>query len=425
MTLRRCTSGKLKAIAIIRPILAFVFLILFGTPVSGTPSESLLLPVDGKPVAARLVACTAEGEWNFEIDGKSALFKSADFIRWGRPATTLAGPSLFLTDGSCLIADEAFAQLQIKNDQILFDSLSLGENIGLPLALVEGVVLKPDGNVQQKNRWLDKIRPEQRDHDVITMENGDRLTGTLVELGESELILQTSSGDPLRVPRKNVRAIAFHPALLEKPPAANRFVVIQLADGSSVRAVSWKGDAEKLDAVTAGNLKFAIDLNTKNDTQNLIGLLPVGFTWLFLSDLEATAYRHTPYLSLKWPYQRDRNVLGDILQTAGTLYEKGIGMHADAELTYQLKQPFQRLDGSVGIDDSSMQQGSVIFQVELDRGNSTWQTAFTSRLLRGGEQAEAFSLDLQNVQGIRLKVLHADGGDAMDRANWMLVRLIR
>ena len=118
-------------------------------------------------------------------------------------------------------------------------------------------------------------------------------------------------------------------------------------------------------------------------------------------------------------------MLGERLQTQSKLYEKGIGMHTDAELTFRLERPFKRLDGAVGIDDSAEEQGSVIFEVDVQRGDANWNTAFRSRMLRGGEPAEPFSVDLEGVKGIRLKAGHAADGDTLDRANWLDVRLLR
>ena len=117
--------------------------------------------------------------------------------------------------------------------------------------------------------------------------------------------------------------------------------------------------------------------------------------------------------------------MGERLQTQNKLYEKGIGMHADAELTFKLRQSFEQFEGSVGIDDSATGQGSVRFEVEVQRGEGPWQTAFTSRVLRGGDRPESFAIDLRGVDAIRLKTDHATGGAVFDRANWLDTRLSR
>ena len=100
-------------------------------------------------------------------------------------------------------------------------------------------------------------------------------------------------------------------------------------------------------------------------------------------------------------------------------------MHADAELTFKLRQSFEQFEGSVGIDDSAAGQGSVRFEVDVQRGGAPWQTVFTSRVLRGSDRPESFSINLQGVDAIRLKTDHAIGGAVLDRANWLDARLRR
>ena len=398
------------------------------SPLREARSSVDLIPLEGKPIEARLMACTSQGAWDFDIAGQITSLPATDFIRWGNPANKLAGPVLFLTDGSRLVADEAFTQLQIKEDEVHFDSKSIGENTRLPLQWIEAIVLTSETNGQRRDLWLEHLRQQPRERDVVLMENEDLLEGTVVALGERELLLLRNSGETLRIARQNVKAIAFQPALLERPEPLQQFLILQLSDGSSLRAASWKGNAKNIQVRTAGGanaLTFNIASKGSATRKQIVGLLPIGFESVFLSDLEEAAYQHHPFLSLHWPYRRDRSVLGERLQTQSKLYEKGIGMHTDAELTFRLEQPFKRLDGAVGIDDSAEDQGSVIFEVDVQRGDANWNTAFRSRMLRGGEPAEPFSVDLEGVKGIRLKAGHAVDGDTLDRANWLDVRLLR
>jgi hypothetical protein len=408
--------------------IAYSASLMLVTPLAEAQGSADLIQREGIRAEARLASCTPQGAWIFEIKQQPTTMQAGDFIRWGHPANKLDGPVLFLTDGSCLVADEAFAQLQIKEDKVQFDSKSIGDGTRIPLQWVEGIMLKPDANAQQRDLWLEQIRNQPRERDLVLLENEDQLEGIIIELSESELQLQRNSGDTLRIPRQNVKAIAFQPALLERLKPIEQLLILQLADGSSIRAASWKGDTGIIRVRTAGDnnaLGFNIPLkNTRNKSQ-IVGLLPIGFDSMFLSEIKETQYKHQPFLSLDWPYRRDRNVLGERLQTRSKIYEKGIGMHPDAELSFQLKEPFKRLDGEAGIDDSAEGQGSVIFEILVQRGESNWQTAFKSQMIRGGDPTEPFSIDLKGVRAIRLKVEHAADGDTRDRANWLDARLSR
>ncbi len=349
--------------------------LFLASPLREAQSSVDLVPLEGKPIEARLMACTSQGAWDFDIAGQITSLRATDFIRWGNPANKLAGPVLFLTDGSRLVADEAFTQLQIKEDEVHFDSKSIGENTRLPLQWVEAIMLTPEANGQRRDLWLEHLRQQPRERDVVLMENEDLVEGTVVALGERELQLRGNSGEVLRIARQNVKAIAFQPTLLERPEPLHQLLILQLSDGSSLRAASWKGDSKNVQVRTAGGtgaLTFNIASKGSANQKQIVGLLPVGFDRVFLSDFKEAAYQHHPFLSLHWPYRRDRNVLGERLQTQSKLYEKGIGMHTDAELTFRLEQPFKRLDGAVGIDDSAEEQGSVVFEVDVQRMGWPW-----------------------------------------------------
>ena len=387
-----------------------------------------LIPVTGKPEKTRLAGCTPQGEWKFERDGKVISLQANGFVRWGHPANRLGGPVLYLADGSRLVADQAFTQLQIKDDEVRFDSKGVGDNQRLPLANVEAIILKPDSKGQRRDLWLDSLKSQPSESDVVLLNNGDRLNGTLLNLSGEVLQLLTGAGDTLQIPRENLSAVVFQPALVERPEPLDQLLLIQLADGSSLRAATWKGNPGNVLVQTAGGtdaITFQIPWPKKDGLlqKRIVGLLPIGFGTVFLSDVAAAHYEHQPYLSLAWPYRRDRNVMGERLQTKNKLYEKGIGMHSDAKLTFKLEQPFQRLEGAVGIDDSAAGKGSVGFVVDVKQADGPWQTAFTSRVLCGDESPEFFSIDLQGVDAIRLKTDHATNGDVLDRANWLDARL--
>jgi hypothetical protein len=382
-----------------------------------------LVTVNGEPVVAKLLGCNGDGEWIFEIDGQKQTFAADDFVRWGGPVETQGGPHLHLADGGCLVADEAFKLLQISADQVLLDSKSLEEEMVLPLAAVEGIVFRPHPEIQHRDRLMDRFRNLDRSTDTVILDNGDEIEGTITRLSESGLDLQTPAGESINLPRKNVVAIAFNPALLEKPGPAKRLMVVQLADGSRVNAVTWKGAEESVRLTTPNGRQWSSDILDHKEP-NLIGLQPFTSQVVYLSDLKPAEYRHQPYLSVDWPHRMDRNVTGSRLKSGGAVYEKGIGMHSDASLTYRLKQPYRRFDASLGIDDSADDAGSVIFRVFVDDGSGKWQSRYQSDVIRGGQEPTRISIDLEGIRGLSLIVDHADRGNEMDRADWLDARLV-
>ncbi|MCE9544380.1 MAG: NPCBM/NEW2 domain-containing protein, partial [Planctomycetia bacterium] len=144
----------------------------------------------------------------------------------------------------------------------------------------------------------------------------------------------------------------------------------------------------------------------------------------YLSDLEAAGFRHTPYLSLSWPYHRDRNVQGGQLRSGGRAYLKGLGLHSTSLISYTLPKAYRRLDAEIGIDDETAQRGSAIFRVYVDSGDGQWQRRYESPIVRGGRPPIPISVDLKGAKRIGLLVDFADRGDELDHADWLDARLV-
>lgn len=90
-------------------------------------------------------------------------------------------------------------------------------------------------------------------------------------------------------------------------------------------------------------------------------------------------------------------------------YDKGIGTHADSEITYVLPdQGFQKLQGAAGVDyvKYSSQYASVRFTILADG-----ETVFESGIMYGNTPGKAFEIDVTDVSQITLKA-------AQDSNNW-------
>ncbi|MEV4638812.1 glycoside hydrolase family 97 catalytic domain-containing protein [Actinoplanes sp. NPDC049548] len=124
------------------------------------------------------------------------------------------------------------------------------------------------------------------------------------------------------------------------------------------------------------------------------------------------------------PVERDRSNGeaaggdGNPLTIRGTVYAKGLGMHAPGEVTVWLGEACTGFAAQVGIDDEVTQSGSVDFEVLGDG-----RTLATSGVRRSADPVAALSAD---VTGVRVLTLRAtDGGDGknFDHADWADARL--
>jgi hypothetical protein len=119
------------------------------------------------------------------------------------------------------------------------------------------------------------------------------------------------------------------------------------------------------------------------------------------------------------PVERDRSNGeagagdGHPITLRGTVFPKGVGMHAPAEVTVWLGGGCSSLAAQVGIDDEVTSSGSVDFQVLGDG-----RALASSGVVRSADPARPVTAD---VSGVRILTLRAtDGGDGknFDHADW-------
>jgi hypothetical protein len=131
-----------------------------------------------------------------------------------------------------------------------------------------------------------------------------------------------------------------------------------------------------------------------------------------------------PYLTLPWPYHRDRSVTGTLLRAAGHRYIKGLGVHSAARLTYRLDAAYRRFAADVALDETAGggadRGGNVRFRVFVDGK----QQAVTDPIT-GDQTPRSVEVDLTDAQRLDLIVEYAQRAAVLDRADWLDARLVR
>ncbi len=118
---------------------------------------------------------------------------------------------------------------------------------------------------------------------------------------------------------------------------------------------------------------------------------------------------------------RDLSVEGRHLSVAGFRYDEGVGTHTNGEVFIALGGGSRRITGLAGVDDSSGGKGSVVFQIiNPDANRILWD----SKLMKSGEYPKRFSLPLDGVNTLYLRVTDAGDGHNNDHADWIDVRIL-
>jgi len=104
---------------------------------------------------------------------------------------------------------------------------------------------------------------------------------------------------------------------------------------------------------------------------------------------------------------------GKPLTVQGTVFRKGLGMHAAAEVTVWLGGACTTFTARVGVDDEVTGAGSVTFQVIGDGA-----ALATSDVVRKGSAAVPLTANVTGVRMLTLRVTDGGDGKNFDHADW-------
>jgi hypothetical protein len=367
------------------------------------PDRTAVL-VDAPPRTAALAA--VEPGQIVLADDRQRPVALANLVEWGQPPEIPLRPLVVLADGGTLVADP----LQADRQTVEADSEQFGL-LKLPRPALAGLVLSTPPDRTALDKLLEQMKPRATSRDLALLANGDQLEGQLERITDAAVELKTDAG-LLKVERGRLTAIVFG----DRPAAAAAVLRVWLGirDGSRLLAERFEPDPPGVRVTLAAGPEIRCPI------ADIVWLQPQGGRAVYLSDLPAAGYRHVPYLTLAWPYRRDRSVTGIPLRAAGREYTKGLGMHSTARLTYLLTEPYQRFQAELAIDQQTAGGGSVRFRVFVDG-----HPRVVAPTVRGGDRPVPISVDLAGVKRLDLVVDFADRADELDHADWLNARLIR
>lgn len=225
--------------------------------------------------------------------------------------------------------------------------------------------------------------------------------------------------------------------------AARRVSVSLTApDGWTVRATSATtaaalptgGSLRTGWAVTApagtptGSYGLSLKASYRSPTgESVVSTLPLTAS-VVLPPPDGTSYlSDLPWLSATsgWgPPERDtsngESAAGDghPISLGGAVYAKGLGVHAQSEVSFYTGKACEKVTADVGVDDEKGAKGTVAFEIWADGTK-----AASTGVLTNAQPAEPITADVSGAQVVRLVV--TDGGDGIDsdHADWADARL--
>lgn len=110
---------------------------------------------------------------------------------------------------------------------------------------------------------------------------------------------------------------------------------------------------------------------------------------------------------------------GGTITLNGATYAKGLGVHANSSIVYNLNGQYQSFQSDIGLDDEVGNNGSVVFQVFVDNVN-----VFSSTVMNGSSATQSVNLNVAGAATLRLVVINANDGFDFDHGDWAGARLL-
>lgn len=268
-------------------------------------------------------------------------------------------------------------------------------------------------NAEAANRFDELRREAGTTRDSLLMYQGDsvRLIGGVLESLDETNGRFSFQDESLAFRRDRVYGIVLAAAGSDAKPAR---ATIRLIDGQRLAGRVISADGEKL------RLRTTLGPEVGLAWERIVSADFAHDEVVFLSELEPASYSFEPLLNTEWAWRRDRAVAGAAIRLDGRAYERGLGVHSQSRLTYELRGEYRTFAALVGIDDSVRPRGSVVFKITAD-GSVLWE----SGNVRGSDRARPVRVSVAGVQELSLAVEFGEDLDIADHADWGDARLIR
>ena len=284
-----------------------------------------------------------------------------------------------------------------------------GDPLKVPIDALRAIRLEPAVDSDEFNKALAAPAADV-DRIFVKVEGKiDSITGLVNKLTDTEISLELD-GQVRNLPRDSVLGIVV---ALAAPETRLPRCTFHLRDGSVLGGDLISLQGNKAQIQIAGNSQVALPWDT---VQRVVVR---SSRVLFLSDLKPTAVRQQAFVTLARPWQRDKSVTGKPLTLGTRVFDKGVGVQSQAELTFDAPDEFDVLAATIGIDADAAGKGDCIFEVHVDG-----QPVFSERV-RGTDPPRDIQIPLARAKQITLAVLPGADLDLADHADWALVRLLK
>jgi hypothetical protein len=316
----------------------------------------------------------------------------------------------------------ASKRVTIRDNRLVFQAANplraKGDELAPPLPAVALVWLGAPEGAEEPERQLRKLLSSRPRKDVVLLKDGERVEGIVTALDSEEGCRVQVGKSRVDMAWTRIAAVAFNSELLyAKVPDHPHFHVV-LADGTRLGLDGAQVDEEsnQLRGTTLFGTAVEVALH------EIVALDVRGGAAVYLSDLKAVKYEHTPFAGTAWPLVRDGSVSGGALRLGESTFDKGLGLHSECRVVYALEGKYRWFEAQVGLDPEKGKGGRVRLRVLVDgkERDLGW-----SKELTAADGVLALRLDVSQGRELALEVLFGSRGDVQAHVSWADARLLK
>jgi hypothetical protein len=379
-------------------------------------SDFQAVTAEGKPAKGPLLKI--DDQWGIRLGGGSpAVIAPGELVVLRRAGKELpdrpANAHLLFTNGDCV----PIRDCKLSGEKLSFRLPGKDETtLQAPLSAASVLWLAPPDERDERDKLRRRWAAQKRSRDVIRFRNGDAVEGILSDLDDATAKIEVD-GKKTPIDLSKVAAITFSTELAFVPKSKGVYGRVVLANGARLSLAKAEcPDGQSIAATTLYNTKLNIPV------EEVTALYLHQGKAVYLSDLKASRVESKPFGSLEWSPVVDGSVSGLDLRLAGSTYEKGMGLHSESRVTYNLAGGYRSFEALVGMEEQSDgRTGSARVKVLVDGKPQK----IGDEELSGKSKPMAIRLDVKEAKELTLVVEFGKRGDVLGRVNWVDPRVIK
>jgi hypothetical protein len=297
--------------------------------------------------------------------------------------------------------------------RVRLPGLGTDPEVAVPLSALSLVWFHAPDDTDHPDLLRRQLASGRRARDTVLLRNGDSVEGVLSSLDGKAVEVEVDR-KPTSLARDKAAAVALSTDLAQPLRPRGPYGRLILGDGSRVSLTAPScSDGQTLTGTTLFGTALRIP------AAQVVAVYLYQGSATYLSDLKPRRFEHTPFLDAGWPLVNDGSVVGGDLRLGGSTYDKGLGVHSESRLTYDLPAGCRRFEALVGLDDQTAGRGSVRVKVLVD-GKPQADREVSAR-----DGAVPVRAALDGARELTLVVEFGAGRDVCGRVDWADARLIK